>query len=493
MFGTFFVCKNIANSMLKNSQKKEIAFLFLLGNFFFFCFYAPFYWNVVSCAVDYSKDSLFTLSVATKKLIKSLDGPILIEVLDIYKKEDIGHSLLNKISAANKNIKVDFVNIYKMSREKENFVKGTIRFSKDSSPHSIELLPKDLWGNNGESLHEQKFSRTLKTFVQTDNEEKSVRFLFLKENGERRISDHGPNGLSELARLIRACGFVTQEYELSSKTVEQLLDTDILVIFGPRKSVSLQKKSLLVDQMMDKKRNLLLFLDPSSDSGFQEVGLEDMVAFKGVSYRDGLLVDRENFAKISSSAGSIFFPILTAKSSLFSDVLEKQLGEREYKVAFFSGRSIVVKDDPGIITILETSSRAYEERDVESLQKSMSSPNGVSSVFYDAGIDRVGPLVGGVAIHKNDDQRIICLGDSGFAANRVIESYDNAVFLLSCFLWSAKKEFLLYSAPHKSMTFPRFFLPLHLSQILYLIRLILMPTLPLLFFLGWIHYKGAKP
>ena len=305
----------------------------------------------------------------------------------------------------------------------------------------------------------------------TRTDKTSVRFLV--GHGEPGLDDTGKQGYSMLKAAIE-----NQGYDVS--TVSFLQDAapsdsgSVLVIAGPQRMFT-DDELAQVRKYILKKRRLLLLLDPALQPG-TNTGLEPLLAVRGVSMGNGIIMDPES--RLSGAEFTI--PIVTSYP-------EHGITHQFDLATFFPiARSLkfdVESDssaqrDWDIHPLANTNPTSWEEHDLQS-----------TDATFDVATDTQGPLTvavavepkkilghGDVELNKDRPPAMVVIGDSDFVTNAYVNFSGNRDFFLNALHWLAEERDLI-SISATAASFEPMVLTRNQAQTLLYVQVLLLPGL----------------
>ena len=207
-------------------------------------------------------------------------------------------------------------------------------------------------------------------------------------------------------------------------------DCILLVVAGPKKRL-LDAELAAIERYIDKGGRLLAMIDPQEDGGFGP-----FFATKGVMLEDTIIVDQQ--VRLFEGAKLGIDPVA-------SDYPPHEITKDFKEPTMFSvARSLrVVSTAPmgwSVQELVRTGPQSWGEKNIKALLK-----EGKVELDQD---DRKGPLAVAVAISQNvgDNKdkkaaRIVVVGDSDFANNRLIQAFYNANLFLNMIGWLTGQEY----------------------------------------------------
>ena len=257
---------------------------------------------------------------------------------------------------------------------------------------------------------------------------------FLSGHGERSIDNFNQGvGYAEIARALRLDNIEVDELNLAERHAIPE-DGDALIIAGPRVPLS-HPEVKLIDEYLENSGRLFLLQDSYTQSG-----LELLLEKWNIRIRNDVVVDESR--------------TLTGRELYVDDFLEHPITRRLYgimtvlylprTVEAAAGGDKGAADKPIAFSLATCSAEGWAEQDLD-----------ITPMKYDADSDRVGPIaiaaaaergpVAGVDVEINPT-RVVVVGDSDFAANKVMTGGDRD-FFQSALNWLLERETHLAITP----------------------------------------------
>jgi ABC-type uncharacterized transport system involved in gliding motility auxiliary subunit len=224
---------------------------------------------------DMTASGRFTLSDATVKLLRKLDGPV--TITSFSRKDDLSglrkrtRSLVSRYQRIKPDITLNFVD-------------------PDQHPDEIRKLGITLdgelrvaYGKRGENLQkigEQALTNALQRLLRSGER----RVLFLSGHGERRIDGKANFDMGNWGKQMTQKGFHFESLNLSTQPAIPD-DTAALVIASPQVPL-LAGEVKLIQEYVKNGGNLLWLNDPAEKNG-----LEPLAKQLGIAFQPGTLVD----------------------------------------------------------------------------------------------------------------------------------------------------------------------------------------------------------
>jgi len=300
----------------------------------------------------------------------------------------------------------------------------------------------------------------------------SVRFLV--GHGEPGLDATGEQGYSMLKAAIENQGYDVSTVSFLHDAIASLPSdhVSVLVIAGPRRMFT-DDELAQVRKYILKKRRLLLLLDPVLEPE-NNTGLEPLLAVRGVSMGNGVIMDPES--RLSGAEFTI--PIV---SSYPEHGITRQF---DLATFFPIARSLTFdvesdaseQGDWDIDPIANTNASSWEEHGLQS-----------TDATFDAAIDTKGPLTvavavapkkilghGGVELNEGRPPTMVVIGDSDFVTNAYVNFSGNRDFFLNSLHWLAGEEDLISISP-TAASFEPMVLTRNQLQIMFYVQILLLP------------------
>lgn len=257
-------------------------------------------------------------------------------------------------------------------------------------------------------------------------------FYFLVGHGEVNLASEGDYGYAALAAALRDEGVEARAY-VGPMRADVPPEADVLIIAAPEKDL-LPQEIEGIDAYLEQGGRLLVLLEPESSSN-----LTELLARWGFGLPPGVVADE----RVSP---------LIADATPLSLLLNQ-----------FSGwHPITRKLSPRNMVLLPSSRPVVPARKPESddrLEALVYSHAG-ASIVEDVAAARAGRVVAGAAQRGSlplavagryprdaGEARIVVIGDSDFASNRLLNVLYNRDLLLNSLLWLAQEEELIALRP----------------------------------------------
>ncbi len=251
---------------------------------------------------------------------------------------------------------------------------------------------------------------------------------FVEGHGEHDIDDQGDQGYAFVKQAMEKQGFSVKKLSLLSGSGIPT-DASVTVVAGAKRPFADSEKSHMTRYLSEGGR-LLVMVDPIGLGGEESSGLEDFLQKWGVQLKRDLIVD-----PTSGFGGAV--PIIGPGDYPKHDVTEKFALATFYPLA----RSVTFdtsKEAFSFTPLLKTGSRSWLTTEI------------AAEMTIDPNRDTPGPIVfGGVVSRetandeKNDDMRLVVIGDSDFVTNNVVRSVGNGDLFQNIISWLAEEKDLI--------------------------------------------------
>ena len=228
------------------------------------------------------------------------------------------------------------------------------------------------------------------------------------------IADNGPDGVSRLGEIFRAQGAVTQIVRLSQPLPPE---ADVIVLVGPRRSISAEYLGRLWLQMANYGSHLLIAIDPAGHdrrgTDRADGGLPTLLSLDyGVSLLDTFLV--EPWFTLDSASGLDTNYLFAEVDPYIPHPVSDPLRVYDVPVALWGARSMEAEalgPDSKAYSLLQTV-HAYGETDLRNINR------GEAPLELNLGEDVVGrQTVAALGIYTPTGARIAVFGDSEMLQN----------------------------------------------------------------------------
>jgi gliding motility-associatede transport system auxiliary component len=283
---------------------------------------------------------------------------------------------------------------------------------------------------------------------------------FTTNHGEKSLSDTGADGFSSVDSQLKKESYILKTVSLiSEKSVPA--DCSVLVIPGPTQAFFPQEAEA-VSKYLDGNGKVFVLIDPEKDPK-----LDALFQAWNVNVGKNLVVD-------ASGAGSYFGtgPVFPIVGDYGPSPITK--GFERTVTMFPLARTVSIADksktDPESIELLKTSARSFTIPGLKPGQK---------EIRYDPKEDTMGPLSLGVSASwkaQDKSERLVVIGNSGFASNQWIGQQRNGDLFFNAINWLSQDENLISIRP-KTQTNRRINLTVGQASALKWLDLIFLPVL----------------
>jgi ABC-type uncharacterized transport system involved in gliding motility auxiliary subunit len=259
-------------------------------------------------------------------------------------------------------------------------------------------------------------------------DERAPNVCFVTGHGEPAIDGFDPDAYGDLAEELRRDHQAPRAITLDRGVPA---DCDVAVVAGPDRPLP-KPDAVEIDRYLERGGRLLVLLGPSFDAKvtrFVDSGIEDTLDRWGASPRNAIVVDeprlRGSAVAFAVSEGYADHPItsrLMRHQTLWSTV-----------------RPIVATPKPGVDAreLVHTSDAGWGETNLGIF-------NGQAELRYDPDKDVKGPVSIAVAAERTEGTgkgaRLVVLGSSELASNRVLLAAYNRDLVLSAISWLEHRQ-----------------------------------------------------
>ena len=417
--------------------------------------------RMVNFRFDLTQNKIHSLSAATKRILKDLDDIVTIK---IFMSEEIPEQLAS--------IKTDLVWFI------ENYEKiggGKVK-TKSADPNKNAEAEKEV-NNLGippiefSTLKKDKFevSRGYLSVVVSYGDKNEIVDLQNLSNLEYNLTSAVKKVTQEKLKTVAiSAGEETETSEISF--VNQLLEKsyeqksfslgeetefdptiDVLVINAPKETVS-QNAEKVIDQYLQNQRGVLFLLDQYSvdnslTPGKVNHGLNNLLAYYGITFRDGLILDPSSaLAAFRTSQGGIIVPY-PYWVKITPDGLNSKLPPTASLQTLTLPWASALETDKGAEWLVKSSAKAWQETTITSLfpDQKLVPPKGEEKEFVLAAV-QTNPIS---SFFEKDSEnkkevRMAVVGDADFIKdNFVMEHEGNFQFFLNLIDFLAQEKDLI--------------------------------------------------
>ncbi len=257
--------------------------------------------------------------------------------------------------------------------------------------------------------------------------EREVTVYFVVGHGEREAGDEGEEGYHSAAGLLEEAGYRVEPLALAALNETLPLSNTVVVLAGPRASLTAEEEGLL-DDYLRRGGRLLALLDP-----LLSPDLAGILAPWGLEVADTLVIEPRN--ALAGMDPTIPLHYYAKQGHPISEHLP---------ATFYPGARPVhlLRTRPADLTItplLGTSDDSWAESDPHT-----------QPMAFDPEKDEAGPLFLAVAVQGRLEQsaqetRLVVVGDSDFASNTYGGS--NLTLFLNAVNWLAEEEEVIAISP----------------------------------------------
>ena len=268
--------------------------------------------------------------------------------------------------------------------------------------------------------------------------ERFKRLVFLEGHGERDITDRERGGFSMARTKLEAQGYTVARGSLQ-RNPDLLMDTDVLILAGPRESFADDELQRITHFVAGGGR-LLVLLDPRTTTG-----LDAWIAQWGITLGPGIVVDPED--RIAQGSPTALLVRRFTDHAITKEFTSPLLLPVLQPVSFHPSSAA----NFAFTSLAQSSERSWAETNFD--------PN--TAPDYEEGRDIKGPfaLAGALAQTAASPEStvtpsLVVIGNSVFASNAYLMFPGNTDFFLNAMAWLADERTLLAIGPRASSFAP---------------------------------------
>jgi len=391
---------------------------------------------------DLTANQQYSLSEQTVKLLSELKMPVHFRVFDRSPDIDRFKPRLTEYAYHSNQVQVEYIDIDQQparARDAQVDQYGTV------------LVEYDGRTERATSESEQDLTNALIKVI--TGAQKKV--YFVQGHGEKDETDNERTGYGGVAAAL-----ARDNYEVAKLTLAQVQDVpedaSVVIIAGPRGDL-LQPEADMLRRYLSKGGHLFVLLDPpdpSSSGGGMPV-LDTLLREWSVDAGNNVVIDASGVGQIFGGDASV--PVATTYAP--HPITERFGMLTAYPLARSVAPTTSATDGRVATTIIQTSPQSWADTDVKLA--------GPVEINPEAG-DKPGPVSIGVAVtapvldpnakpgvpSPNDqprpESRLVVIGDSDFASNRVLGISGNRDLFMNAVNWLAQQENLIAVRPREA-------------------------------------------
>lgn len=406
--------------------------------------------------VDFTETGLFTLAPQSQQLVRNLQQPVKVWIFDRNQNSE-DQELLENYRRQGQNFSFEYVDPQVQPGLAQKFgVKnpGEVHLEAGQKRQLLQTV------NAEQRLSEVRLTNG----IQQITSDRTAKVYFLQGHGEYPVSD-GQGAFSQALNALAAKNYVTQPINLIQQSVVPQ-DATVLVVASPKRSLFPQEIKALNDYL-NRGGSLLLMIDPNTAPG-----LDSLLKNWGMRLENRFAVDASNLQG--------FGPAVPVVDQYGDHPITRDFGNG---ISFYPlAQPIDLVEVTGIAAtpLLITNEQSWAESDPET-----------KDLVFNPESDRPGPLTLGVALSRkskapstpqgsgvrDQESRLVVLGNSTFATNGAFEQQLNGDVFLNSVSWLSKQDQQLLSIRPKETKNRRINLTPQQANLLSLTALGLLPLI----------------
>jgi ABC-type uncharacterized transport system involved in gliding motility auxiliary subunit len=372
---------------------------------------------------DLTSEKLYTLSDQTKKVVSGLKNDI--AVIHFSKTPDTQlNDLMTEYRSVSPHIKFQNIDPQEKPEVAKQYNVARMGDTVISSGARTEHIDSGFRSQVSEEDITSTILKLIRDSVKTA--------CFVTGHGEKSLTDTGEDGYSIADAGMKKESYATKTINLVNESGVPA-DCNILVIAGPKQSYFPQETAF-ISKYLDGGGKALILVDPETDPK-----LDDIFTAWNIKVGQDVVIDASGLGRLLGAG-----PAIPMVADYGSSPITKGF---EGSMTFFPlARTVSAiekgKPDPQTIELLKTSQRSFT---IPNLKQ--------KEIRYDPKTDTMGPLSLGVSASKSGEKgaRLVVIGDSDFASNKVNTMQRNGDLFYNTINWLAQDENLISIRP-KSIT-----------------------------------------
>lgn len=392
---------------------------------------------------DLTAAKQFTLSDQTKKVLESLDRPVVVRVFDRSENFERFRARLDEYRYVSDNVTVEYIDVERrpaLARQYEVQMSGTVVFEYDGRTERVT------------SDGEQELTNGLIKVVQG----RQNKVYFVQGHGEKSAEGSDRDSYSAVASALKSDNFEHAPLVLAQQK-EVPADATVLIVAGPTVDFLAPEIEMLKAYLARGGKLLVLLDPPEKTDAPQFANLIGLVKEWGIEPGMNVVVDVSGVGQVLGTGPEV--PIAAKYNP--HPITERFTLATAYSLARSVSSISGGANNRFAQNLAETSQNAWAETDIKELMTS-----GRVQQETDKG-DIAGPVSLSAAVSapvtapaetpadasKNDgempkpESRMVVVGDSDFASNRWLGFPGNRDFFLNTVNWLAQQENLISIRP----------------------------------------------
>lgn len=410
---------------------------------------------------DLSQTESFTLSNATKTLLKELARPVQITLLlssDSPFRAELKY-LLESYRAQTDLLSTISIDPDRQPAEYLSAIKRLGNESGAQEPILILTSAEQSWGIYEHQLsHTDSDGKTISLVEQNLSEglaqvtsDAQPRVCFITGHGEPSLEDQSDEGLSQLGQALKRANIQAERVPLDVVDPGAALENcQALSIIAPTRAFSREQTQSIKSAYLEGS-GLLLFVGPLVDAEghMRSNGLEPLLQEAGLHFEPGFVIENDPTLRTPNGLGEVFFA--TPKTHPITHGLSTESDRLDARVLIAFGQSVHAVPGMAAQPLLVTSDRAtaMSALNDKSQRQNLRAP---FSMAFASEIDN----------HIKTKSRAVVVGSSNLAQNSNYldpSQFGSQLFVENAFAWVLNRRTLVTVPNHTQAT-----LSLNLSE-----------------------------
>jgi ABC-type uncharacterized transport system involved in gliding motility auxiliary subunit len=390
---------------------------------------------------DMTENKYYSLSIQTKKILKGLENNLKIAAFvkkGSYQERQI-KDLLDEYKHHSKKLDISYID-----PDKEPALSATYGIREyNTIVFECGLKRKSVFGRDLFNMPDyyQRQNQTASFFgeeyftnaiITVTQEQQQRTIYFLEGHKERNINDNEREGMSEIKKSLEMDNYIVGSVNIA-RDGKIPSDCGVLVIASPRTSIADEELNVL-NRYLENGGKMFVLIDPLIPSR-----IENLLSKWKIELNNDLVFDPQSCY--------MFDPLAVIPIYAGHDIT-KDLEQNKVAMVMPASRSMAEiknnREGVSITKLIHTAgSTAWGERDLNSIK--------ARKPEYNKDIDTEAPCTLGFAVSywikaskaekkEAEEMRMVVIGDSDFASNKVVPVQGNRDFFVNSINWLVKEK-----------------------------------------------------